>query len=107
MKTIKDHFSNWAIEYAWSPLAFLIVYLMIKFAHSLTGRPPTESADFLVQLGFRLMACIFVIILLSLAREATGVWFTKDEIKENWALAWPPCISKICLAAIFMFALLH
>ena len=101
------HFSNWATEYAWTPLAFLVVIGMIHFAHHLTGRPPTESADFLVALGFRLMACIFLIVLLSLTRECVGHWYTKDEIKAQPMLAWPGAIAMIAFGIIYAYVLLH
>lgn len=109
IKKIWDHFINWLEIYFWVPFTLLLILGAIKYAYFITGRPPTspESADWMVEFAYRLVAAIFVIVLVSIAREQTGVWMTKEEQKANVKLAAIQAVTKCFFAGLFAYMLLH
>lgn len=109
MKTILKHIQAWLEIYFWVPLFLLLIPAAIYYAHWLTGRPPAspESVDWIIEFAYRLIAAIFVIVLVSVAREQTGVWMTKEEEKANVKLAAIHAITKCFFAGLFAYILLH
>ena len=109
LKASGAHILNWLDIYFWVPLFLLGIIGAIKYAHFITGRPPAspESVDWLIEFAYRLVACIFVIVMVSVAREQTGIWMTKDEQKANIALAAIEGFTKCFFAALFTYILLH
>jgi hypothetical protein len=101
------HIRDWATAYFWVPLALLSIWLFSKVAYWLTGRKPQENADWIVGLGGNLVKCVFVILLVEITREQTGVWATKEELMANPSLAWSQTVSKCVTLIVFAYLLSH
>jgi hypothetical protein len=101
------HMRDWATAYFWVPLALLSIWFFSKVAYWLTGRKPQENADWIVGLGGNLVKCVFLILLVEVTREQTGVWLTKEELKANPNLAWSQTLSKCVTLIVFAYLLSH
>lgn len=106
---IRDHIYNWLELYLWVPLFLFGILGAIKYAHFITGRPPAspESSDWIIEFADRLVACIFVIVLVSIVREQTSVWLTKEERMANVKFTAIQTASSCFFAALFTYILLH
>lgn len=102
-----NHLRNWATAYFWVPLALLSIWFFSKVAYWLTGRKPQENADWIVGLGGNLVKCVFVILLVEVTREQTGIWFKKDELLANPVIAWAQTVSKCVTLIVFAYLLSH
>jgi hypothetical protein len=99
-QAIKKHFSSWPELYLALPLGILSVPLAAFFVYGLTGRAPQENMDWILDFAGRLKIASFVVLFASLARQATGVWLTKEEY-----LAHPfhATLSHLTKAFYFLF----
>lgn len=105
-KPVWDNIKNWALEYSLLPLSALVVLLLIRFSTYLNnGRAPTENADSLVGLAFRILDIVIILITLSLAKELVGHWYTKEEIKKQPMLPWPSTVTTIAIIFAFTYLL--
>lgn len=102
-----DHVTSWAEVYWWLPLALLSIIAAAYYARFLTGRPPQENADFLVDYASRLVLCIVLIALLSIKREQTGFWMTKAEAFANPEVYKIQTIAQCFFGALFVYTILH
>jgi hypothetical protein len=107
LAAVWKHLQNWAELYAWVPVALLSIWFFAQFAYFLTGRRPAENADWIVGLGGNLVKCVFLIVLLSIARQQTGVWLTKAEQLENPSLAWAQRLETGVALCVFAYILSH
>lgn len=107
MKTILNFFWNWRELWLWLPLALLSIYAMAEFGYFLTGRRPTENVDWIVGTAGNLVKCVFLIALLSILRESTGVWMTKGEQIDNPKIAAIQAFSQAVALCVFAFVLSH
>lgn len=108
-KSIWNHLQSWAEGYLWVPIALLVIPAAALYVYFLTGRPPEEGADWIMSTAYRFMDCIFIVLLISITREQTGFWLTKEE-----ALAASPKmvpliqgLVKCFFAGLFCYILLH
>lgn len=107
LKAVWNNLYNWLEGYFWLPLSLLLIIGAAKYVHFLTGRPSVESPDWIVGFSYRFVACIAVILLCSIMREATGIWLTKEEQKVNVVLACAQRFTTCFFAALFTYLLLH
>lgn len=101
------HLHNWAEGYLWVPLSLLSIWLFAQFAYFLTGRRPQENADWIVGLGANLVKCVFLILLISITRQQTGIWLTKAELIANPRLALTQTLGKCVALIVFAYLLSH
>ncbi len=106
-KAIIKHLRDWLEAYFWLPLALLSIILAAKFAYFLTGRQPTENADWIIELSFRFVAAILVIFLLSVTKEQTSFWLKKEEALANPKIHLTQSIVKCFFAGLFAYLLTH
>jgi hypothetical protein len=95
LKSIGNHLANWAEVYLWAPLSLLLVPGAGLVCYLLTGRATQENLDWLVALAGRFLTCILAIAIVSIAREASGIWMTKAEAIENPLLYSVQTITKL------------
>lgn len=107
LAAVWKHLRNWAEGYLWVPLALLSIWVFAQFAYFLTGRRPQENADWIVGLGANLVKCVFLILLLSIMRQQTGVWYTKQEQIDNPNLARTQLIGTCVTLIVFAYLLSH
>lgn len=107
MKTIVANLRNWLEGYFWLPVSLLLCYGALVYARFLSGRPSIESPDWIVGFSYRFVACVAVVLLCSITREATGIWLTKDEQKANVILACGQKLVTCFFGALFAYMLLH
>jgi len=105
--TILKHLTNWLEGYFWVPMAIISIPLLSYFAYFLSGRFPRLNLDFLPEFGFRILQCIVVIVLVSVSRQAVGIWMTKEEQMENPVLAIAQKTSSLALFILWTYVLLH
>lgn len=101
------HMQNWTEIYLWVPMALLSIYVFAEFAYVLTGRRPTENADWIVGMGGNLVKLVFLIVFVSIERQQTGVWLTKDEQLDSPALAMTQALSKCVTLIVGAYILSH
>lgn len=104
---IWKHLQNWTEIYLWVPMALLSIWLFAQFAYFLTGRRPTENADWIVGVAGSLVKCVFLIVLVSISRQQTGIWLTSEEQKTNILLAVSQQAASIAMAVIFAYLIAH
>jgi hypothetical protein len=107
IQEVGHHLFNWLEAYLWIPLAILSIPLLSYFAYFLTGRSPRESLDWLPEFGFRILQCVVVIVLVSVSRQATGIWMTKEEQIANPKLAMMQRVSSLTLFILWAYILTH
>jgi hypothetical protein len=78
-QSVRKHFTSWPELYIGLPLGILSVPLAALFVYALSGHEPQENMDWILDFAGRLKLGAFVIVFASLARQATGVWLTKEE----------------------------
>lgn len=106
-RKIFRHISWWLEVYMWLPISLISIWLSAKFAYFLTGRTPQESADWIPEFAQRTVACILVVALVSITRQQTGFWITKEEALANPKIALLQAASKCFFAGLFAYILLH
>lgn len=105
--SIWKHITNWVEAYFWIPVAVISIPLLSHFAYYLSGYKPKENLDFLPEFGFRILQCIVVIVLVSVSRQAVGIWMTKEEQFENPRLAIAQRVSSLILFILWAYVLTH
>lgn len=106
-RVVLNFFWNWREIWLWLPLALLSIWGMAEFGYFLTGRRPTENVDWIVGTAGNLVKCVFIIALLSIKRESTGVWLTKIEWLANPKIAWVQAFSEAVALCVFAYLLSH
>lgn len=105
---ITNHIQQWTELYGWVPLSLLGIILFAKFSTFLLGRKPLDQGYDFVGLGFKLSICVFLILLLSITRQATGVWVTKaEQVMHIKHLIWAQRAKTVAMAIIFTYIILH
>lgn len=107
LAAVRLHISQWTELYGWVPLSLLGIWLFAKFATFLLGRKPLDQGYDFVGLGFKLSICVFLILLLSITRQATGVWVSKaEQVLHIKHLIWAQRAKTIAMAIIFTYIIL-
>jgi hypothetical protein len=108
LKAIAAHVSDWLEAYFWIPASIIGVVLALIFARYLQhGHPIQETASWIYDLATRLVLCVLVIVLVSVTRQATGIWLTREEQKQNFWLAVLQALKSCFFAALFAYLLSH
>jgi hypothetical protein len=98
---------NWREIWFWPALALIQWWLLIQLAARWSGRKPQESLDYLTGLGSNILVCVVAISLISILRESSGEWWTKDDLKTYPHLAWTSASVKIVFGLAFLYLLSH
>jgi hypothetical protein len=98
---------NWRELWFWPALALLQWYLLIKLAAAISGRTPEESMDFLVGLGANTLIVVLAISLVSILKEATSVWWTKEDLLKNPVIACESALFRLGAFLAVLWALKH
>lgn len=106
-KAVVKHVRDWMEAYFWLPIALFSIVLAAKFVYFLTGRQPTENADFVIDMAGRFVAAILVIFLLSVTKEQTSFWLSKEEALANPKSHAIQAATKVVFAVIFTYLLTH
>ncbi len=106
-RAVVQHVRNWLEGYLFFPLALLSIFGAAKLAYVLTGRQPTENADFVVGAAFRLVTAILVVLMVSITQEQTSSWLSKEEKLEHPINHAIQAATKCFMAGLFAFILLH
>lgn len=106
--SVANHIQNWLEGYVWAPISILGIILFAKFATFLTGRKPLDQGYDFVGLGVKLSICVFLILLLSIAKQALDVWPTKaEQVQHVKHLIWAQRIMTIVLSIVFAWIINH
>jgi hypothetical protein len=106
-KAVIKHFRDWLEAYFWLPLSLFSIYGAAKFAYLLTGRAPTEGADWIVEFAQRAVVVVLVIFFVSVSREQTGFWLSKEESLAHPYHATLQLVSKMFMMGLFTYIFLH
>ena len=98
---------NWRELWFWPMVALLQWYLLIKLAAAISGRTPEESMDFLVGLGANIVTVVIGISLVSILKETTGQWWTKDDLRNNPIIACESALFRLGAFLAILWALKH
>jgi hypothetical protein len=79
MSRIWKHLSNWTEGYLWVPLVVIAIWGSGKMVEGLTGNPVKENIDWLIDYQAVAYKCVYIIVLTSIMKQATGSWMTKEE----------------------------
>lgn len=96
-KAFRNHLANWAEAYLWAPLGLLLIPGAAMLAYFITGRGTQENLDWLVDLAGRVFTVLVTVVLISITREASSFWLTKEEAKDQPVLYIVQTISKLFL----------
>jgi hypothetical protein len=108
LRAIGAHILAWLEVYFWIPASIGAVLLALYFAKYLQhGHPVEESASWIYDLATRLVPCIVLVVLLSITRQATGVWLTKEEQMDHPWIATLQTLKTCFFAAAFIYLLSH
>lgn len=107
MKKVINTIYNWREIWFWPLVALIQWYLLIQLAYAWTGRAPQESMDFVVDLGWNIVICVFAISLVSILRESAGEWWMKEDLRDRPHLAWSAAVVKSIALVAFLWALKH
>jgi zinc transporter ZupT len=107
MNKILKTLYNWRELWFWPLVALLNWYLLIHLAYFFTGRRPEENMDFLVGLGANILIAVMAITLVSILRESSGEWWSKDDLKQHPHLAYIAGAVKAIALVAFLWALKH
>lgn len=108
MKTILDHISNWLELYFWLPLSLFFVWASVELHYLMVGRPTGEDVwDWLPGMAPRFVAIILAIGLVSVSKEAFGVWLTKEQKLSSPIFAAVSAVISAALCVFFAWMLSH
>jgi hypothetical protein len=103
IRAVLKHLQNWTEGYLWVPGAFVLIIFNALVLRLITGRAPQENMSWLVDASGKFVVCIYIILLASIMREATGVWLTKDERMTHPWLAIAQGVFTCFFVAVFAF----
>lgn len=107
-RTIFRHLLSWAAEYSALILTMVSVFVTAQLYYILTGRRPEENLMWLVNFSERSIAIALAITFTSMAREAFGTWYTKDELLSmRPAVAIAHGVRSLVIFVILLYALTH
>jgi hypothetical protein len=107
MSDLIRHLRNWAEGYLWLPLSLISIYLFAEIAYWLTGRRPQENVDWIIGLAGDFVKCVFLILLVSILRESSGVWLTKEERLANPRFSIAQMFNQSIALCVFAYLLSH
>jgi hypothetical protein len=106
-ESIWNHLSNWAEVYLWVPVSLVGIFAAAELSYFLTGRRPTENADWLVDYSAKAVQMVAIIALTSIAKEALGMWMNKEEKLTNPYAYMVNSASTIILFIVVAYVFLH
>lgn len=98
---IWNHLKSWPELYVCLPLVLLTLPGSSLFIYFLTGRAPQESMQWLLDLSGRVNVAALIILFASFSRQATGVWFTKQEMLVHPYMATLSALTKVFYFCFF------
>lgn len=104
---LAKHFTSWPELYLALPLGILAVPLAALFVYGLTGHPPQENMDWVLDFAGRVKIAAFVILFASIARQATGTWLTKEEQLDYPYQATLATVTKMFYFVFFGWLFTH
>ena len=107
LRKIWDHLANWAEVYLWVPVSIFAIYGAAQLAYFLTGRRPTENADWLVDYSSKALEMVAIIALTSVAKEALGHWMTKEERAAHPYLATLNTFATLITLLVVTYVFTH
>ena len=54
-----------------------------------------------------LARCIFAVALVSIFKQATSVWYSRDELAYKWQIAAVDAASRVIVLCAFLYSLSH
>lgn len=103
--SIKKHVMSWPELYVALPLGILSLPLAALFVFTLTGHRPQENMDWILDFAGRFKLACFVVVLVSFARQATGIWMTKEEQFAHPYMATLATLTKVFYFLFFAWLL--
>lgn len=114
MNKFTKHLRNWRVEYIAPILGIAFVQLAIIFHYWRVGRNNALEADgdpwqWIINAGPRIALCLFALVLISLKREMSGTWLTKDQklTAEGSRITMTESVCAVLTYAITIYAFLH
>jgi hypothetical protein len=106
-KALWDTLYNWRELWFWPAVALLQWYVLLLLAYGFSGRRPEESYDFLAGLGANILIVVFAISLVSILKEATSVWWTKEDLLKSPIIACESALFRLGAFLAILWALKH
>lgn len=104
-QTFWQHLKDWNELYLVLPLSILGITLANYYYFAQTGRSPTIAEggiDWLLGMVPRLVAIVLSIIMVSVFKQATGVWLSKEESLANWKISVADKIGRCFILWLFI-----
>jgi hypothetical protein len=95
---IWEHLQNWTEGYLWVPSSILAIWLSGQLVYFMTGNPPKENIDWLIDYQAVAYKCVYIILFTSIMKQATGSWMTLEQKMTHPYLA---TISDLKILATF------
>ncbi|MGA3171408.1 MAG: hypothetical protein ABSE62_10375 [Chthoniobacteraceae bacterium] len=108
LRAIGGHIVAWLEWYFWVPLALCCIHLSAILYTFLThGRSVQEDPAWIVDQSAQLVRCVLAIALVSIFKQATGVWWTKAEMQQRPAIAVVDSAIGFLALCAFSYVLSH
>lgn len=103
--TMWNHLKNWFVEYFFVPLSLVFIWGAVELHFLIVGRPSQDDPyQWMVNAAPRLSMAILGIAVISLLRQATGVWLTKFEKLNHPIYA---SVQTVCSTASYIYLLFY
>lgn len=107
LRAIGGHFLDWGAEYSVLILTVLSVFGTAELYYFLTGRRPEENLMWLVNFSERSIAIALAITFTSMARQAFGIWYRKEDLLDRPILAIAHGVKSVVIFLACLFVLTH
>lgn len=104
---IWKHVKDWQSIYFFVPIALFSIWMFAQFGYFLTGRRPQENVDWMIGIAANLVKLVFLIVFVEICRQATGHWYTKEQMMANPELSKWQTISKCVTLVVGAYILSH
>lgn len=98
---------SWPELYVCLPIVLLTLPGAKNLVYFLSGREPQESMEWIMDMFGRVNVAALIILFASFARQATGVWMTKEEQFTHPYLATMSKISNAFYFVLFAWLFTH
>ncbi len=105
MKSFLKHIADWFEAYLVLPFSIFAISLANWYYYFQTGRSPTIAEgglDWITGMVPRIVAITVAIIFVSIFKQATGAWMSKEEQLSNPAMAIADKAGRILMFAILL-----
>lgn len=111
MKTILGnigkHLADWAELYLWVPVSLLSIFALAELYSVATGRTVQDDPAWVVEMAPLLVRCVFAIALVSIYKQATSVWYAKEELLGRWQIMAVDAVTRLLVLCAFLYSLSH